>query len=339
MSGDATYVTGSDQSHTALVLYALNSQNGAIVWSDTLSTSSQDYVWEDEAGPLAMDGMVYIAVGHDLYSGSPRMYNSILYALRADTGVTAWSQQLNIAYQSLSGGPPPTILTVDAGRVFVNETDGLLHALSPSDGVEVWSAKGGVGTIGIGPGVLYQCGNVVHTSVIALRESDGVELWTQPFYAVAGMAVTGNHLVAVTMSPEPRAYLTGIRASDGVTSWQYPIESTQGAPVISSGVVYYDDGFTIDAVDINNGRLLWHDNTPDLTYSEFDDVMVSPQGHVVFAVTSPYIGEDPFFDPVTCGCLPSDKVYALNDQDGAAYWQYQLSSNGDAMGGLEFAAN
>jgi outer membrane protein assembly factor BamB len=294
-----------------------------------------------------MEGQIYIAVGHNIVLGVRTGGVSTLYALRADNGVTTWSQQVDsVAYQSLDGGPTPAVLTADAGRVFVNETDDRIHALRAADGVEVWSAAGGVGTIGVGAGVLYQRGPVEQLSIMALRESDGAELWAHSFVSVHGLAVEGDHLVAVTMSSavpgsleDLTAYLTGISASDGKIRWQHRIGSTAPMPVVSYGVVYFTDGFSLDAVDSSDGHALWQEHVPDWTGSMFNAAAIAPRGNIVFVVTSAYIGEDPLFDPATCGCLPPDKVYALDAQHGAAYWQYRLPPPWSAGDDLQLALN
>jgi outer membrane protein assembly factor BamB len=346
VSGNTTYVVASNDSHTALVLYALRSLNGDILWSHTLGFSAQDVVW-DGAGPLLMDGKVYIAVGHGISLDSTANGISTLYALRADNGVTVWSRQLKgVDYQPGEGGPDPTVLAADGGRVFVNETDGHIHALRASDGAEIWSAGGGVGTIGIGSGVLYQRGFLGNLSIIALRESDGAGIWVHPFVSVHGMSAEGNRLVAVTMSSSVpgslenlTAYLTGMNADDGKVLWQYPIGNTAPMPVVSNGAVYFADGFTLDALDIGDGHVLWHEHVPDRTNSEFDGVAVSPQGNVVFVTTSAYIGENFFIDAATCFCLPPDKVYALNVHDGSADWEYALPFNFSVAGSPQLAVN
>jgi outer membrane protein assembly factor BamB len=250
-----------------------------------------------------------------------------LYALRGDDGVSVWSRQIQgVDYQSAEDlNHDPAVLAADDGRLFVNEADGDVHALRAGDGAQVWRASGGVGTIGAGGGILYQRGTLEKMSIIALRESNGERLWVDPFASVHGMAVSGNRVVAVTMSITSNnlaAFLTDIDASTGKVLWRSSIQSTDPVPLASHGVVYFTDFFTLYAFRIGDGHVLWHEQVPDRTNSWFDVVASSAQTNVLFVITNPFVGEDPLFDPDTCSCLPLTKVYALNAQDGSAYWQY-----------------
>lgn len=340
VSDNIVYVVGSDQAHNALVLSALQSQHGDLLWSRVLGTYAQDSVWEG-AGPLSLDGKIYIAVGHNINFDSLNESTTTLYALRASDGVTLWSRQLpSLDYQpSQDWGNDPAVLAADDGRLFVNEADGKVHALRASDGTEVWSAEGGAGTLGAGNGILYQRGPLNDLSILALRESDGAHLWIAPFDSVHSMAVEGKYLVAVTMSGSSdenlKAFLTGIDASSGKVLWNFPIENTTYRPLASDGVVYFTDEHTLDVLRISDGHLLWQEQVPDLTDSWFVVAAASAQANVLFVITDPYVGEDPLFDPATCNCLPPTKVYALNAHDGSAYWQYQPPLTSSTEGFLQ----
>jgi outer membrane protein assembly factor BamB len=136
--------------------------------------------------------------------------------------------------------------------------------------------------------------------------------------------VDGKHLVAFTSSASgAKSFLIGIETDSGQVLWSYPVGGGRSVPLAVHGVVYFPDGFTLDAVRLSDGHLLWQEPVPDHTDSQFEVVTAAEQANVLYVATSPFVGEDPLFDPATCACLPAPKVYALNAGDGAAYWQYR----------------
>jgi outer membrane protein assembly factor BamB len=323
VSGSIVYVVGSNSTRQPLILYALRARDGVTLWSHALGSFPQDSIFHD-GGPFTMDGEVVIAVKHGADGSTD------LYTLNAQNGAMLWTRQVSVdASYPLGGIPDTTVFAADAGRIFVNEADGLLHALRASDGSEAWSAPGGVGTMGAGAGVLYQSGPLATMSIIAIRESDGSQLWVHPFLSYASMAVEGSGLVMIAYyGPSAESfsgYLVRMRANDGQVLWRYQFGSGDSIMTISNGVVYAADVFTLVALRLSDGRVLWKEKAPDGTDSAFERIAAPSQGNPVYVITNPYVGEDPFFDPATCGCYPASKVYALSAQNGFAYWSYQPS--------------
>jgi outer membrane protein assembly factor BamB len=142
---------------TSAGLYALDADNGALVWRfDTEMPLGNS--------PTVKDGVVYVG-GHDRK----------LYALNAATGQLLWS--FNQAKAGFDTNP-----LVVAGRVFVGNRDGKMYAIgahgTAQQGQLLWSFQTG------GPihfSAAYSNGNIYFASndnhAYALNETNGTQVW------------------------------------------------------------------------------------------------------------------------------------------------------------------
>ncbi|GAC1368069.1 MAG: hypothetical protein NVSMB44_34300 [Ktedonobacteraceae bacterium] len=212
------------------------------VWSiDAVHASDGKLLWQHSANGIVIhreDGIAYIY----------RQQDERIEALQERDGKTLWRYQM-------SGGDQPLF---DHGVVYVYTTDGPA-ALRASDGMPLWQSKVSVDTLHIDGGMLYSY-SPQNESVVALRASNGELLWQHPAPADSTLTVTnGQVYIRRTLAS---AALEALRGSDGALLWQ---RKTNGDVLqVYNGRVYTNsqaDG-TLDALNINNGKLLWHYQAP-----------------------------------------------------------------------------
>lgn len=191
----------------------------------------------------------------------------------ASNGARVWSVNLTPEGESTTDGFGGG-LAHDAGRIYVSNGFGELHALSADTGEVVWTAPLGAPSRAAPAVVGGRVFAVTRDNrIIAVDAASGQVSWTeQGLDQVAGIlggaapAATEQVVVAPFSSGELNAYaagtgrigwvddLTGTRGSTGLAA----LNDVSGDPVISDGVVYAaSQSGRFVAVDLRSGERLW----------------------------------------------------------------------------------
>ena len=259
VAGQAVYFVGTDGD-----LYALDRDNGRLLWTFSAFTGSQwlavggDTVYM--AGSDSGDGLYAIRSGrmiwhlpsHGGLTASPVADGDLVYvvtnsggtyALRAADGREVW----NFRPGTVTAGGPDYAAATQAvpepwlarGSVYVGDGQGAVHALRAVDGKEVWhSPVPGQGfDLAIGRETVYLGSE--DGVVRALRASDGGQIW---HFATGGSnaSVTGAGNTVYVGGNN----LYALRAADGRQQWTFPVRATSlttapGAVYVSTGSRLY----------------------------------------------------------------------------------------------------
>jgi len=161
------------------VTYQINPAHTGSVWTSPFGPPLVEK-WSVDLGssvsyPLIAEGKVFVAV-----SGLPgQTYGTRLFALDAQTGQAAWGPVAIQGTYFLCG------LAYSDGRVFVINFNGHMRAFDAGTGQQLWSSQMPGQYAFTSPpspynGVVYVGGAGGGGTLYAVRESDGVVIWTAP---------------------------------------------------------------------------------------------------------------------------------------------------------------
>src|ERR1700678_1247651 len=256
-AGGVVYVAGDqgvylNPSTSRDMVQALNARDGSHMWSFTVRTGARGMAFNDPPGLAASQGCVYVAVDR-------------LYCLRAGDGATMWSD------------PDPLTVNLAAGPDAVYAVQETLYALSSRDGTQLWSFDANASAMPapvLADGIVYVLGYHTQRKVMAVRASDGTELWESPGPEGGWLACDGKTVCAVSgigpdvqisgnAGPIPSQMWT-YRASDGKLLYRSAANAGYSLPPVMSGGMAFaltaGDGRTpskLHAVDPGNGRTAW----------------------------------------------------------------------------------
>ena len=211
-------------------LYALNAGTGALIWKDSLPSSST---------PTVVNGVLYVAAGP-------------VYAINAGTGAVVWSYPV---------GGSEGALAVANGVVYAGSFDHNIYALDAGTGALIWKYTT-AGYVDSGPavanGIVYVGGGDGDNNVYALNAATGALIWKYAtgdsiYYSPAvanGVVYVGGH----------DKNLYALNASTGALLWKFATEANVTSPAVANGVVYFGTWAPDDelyALDANTGALLW----------------------------------------------------------------------------------
>lgn len=187
----------------------------------------------------------------------------------ADNPSRAWTAQIagSSNRQRLAAAP-----VIGDGRLYVMDTDGIVHAFDAKNGTHLWTksfAVSGDGSSSVfGGGVSYDSGHVYVTTgvgeVAALDAATGNQIWTKkPAGPLRGAPTIGFNAVYV-MTQDNQIF--ALNAADGALVWNESGSLTQAgvfgvaAPAAGQGTVIagYSSGELV-AYRYENGRQLWSD--------------------------------------------------------------------------------
>jgi outer membrane protein assembly factor BamB len=182
--------------------------------------------------------------------------------------------------------PDPLTINLAAGPDAVYAVQSALYALSSRDGTQLWSFGANASAMPapvLVDGIIYLLGYDTQTTVMAIRASDGAELWQ------------GN------AGPIPSQMWT-YRASDGKLLYRSAANAGYSLPPVMSGGMAFaltaGDGHTpskLHAVDPGNGRAVW-------SYPGASTGLAAARGRIYTS-------------------SPDGSLIALNASDGTAVWQ------------------
>ncbi len=158
------------------------------------------------------------------------------------------------------------------GKLFVMDTDGVVHAFDAKTGGSLWtksfSVSGKTENSIFGGGVSYEGGNLYVTTglgeVAALKAADGSQVWTKkPGGPLRGSPTIGFNSVYV-MTQDNQIF--ALNAADGNVLWNESASLSQAgvfgvaAPAAGQGTVIagYSSGELV-AYRYENGRQVWSD--------------------------------------------------------------------------------
>jgi len=221
-----------------------------------------------------------------MHSGS----SNSLYALRSSDGKILWK------YQAW------TLLAVEQGIAYVEDTNDVFYALQASDGTVRWQYDMGKDTssvITVDDGMVYLTSSTF-SLLYTLRASDGMRLWQQKidFDNHYPSTIIAEH--GITYVAAGYAYITAYRESDGTLLWQDKVGNLPpGNPLkmtLRDGIVYATSDQTT-ALRASDGTTLWH----------FPAVGTLVTGNGVI-----YLNAD-----------NQQELYALQESDGSQIWHWQ----------------
>jgi len=187
----------------------------------------------------------------------------------ADNPTKVWTAQIagSSNRRRLAAAP-----VIGDGKLFVMDTNGVVHAFDAQSGAQVWtksfSVSGNNENSVFGGGVSFDGDKVYITTglgeVAALKAADGTQLWSKkPAGPLRGSPTIGfNQIFAMTQDNQ----IVALNAADGGTLWQESASLTQsgvfgvGSPALGQGTVIagFSSGELV-AYRYENGRQVWSD--------------------------------------------------------------------------------
>jgi outer membrane protein assembly factor BamB len=187
----------------------------------------------------------------------------------ADNPTRAWTVQIagSTPRRRLAAAP-----VIGDGKMFVMDTDGMVHAFDAQSGAKLWtksfSVEGSNANSVFGGGVSFDADRVYVTTglgeVAALNAADGSQVWTKkPAGPLRGSpTIAFNSVFVMTQDNQ----IAALNAADGTSVWNESASLTQSGvfgvatPAAGQGTVIagFSSGELV-AYRYENGRQLWSD--------------------------------------------------------------------------------
>lgn len=270
-------------------LIALQISDGSQLWCSSLPLSA---VYDGRVELLGVSqGIVYV---YPIIQTGDGGEHNVVYALSAKDGSLLWSfdqnpqavQEFIDFFKIVEGVIYISLDQYSPGGNFVAY---LTCALNASNGSESWCVSNAL-TRTLVQGVLYATNGLGNsTSLIALRASDGSQLWSYAgtFYQIFAYPNTvfagGSSICALNSSDGTQRWCSSanayyFRVQGGVIyTWQYPygiqaysattgtlLWTNQTASIIGlgQGIAYLlTSNYHVEGINATNGSLLWNYNT------------------------------------------------------------------------------
>ncbi|KRE63316.1 S-layer homology domain-containing protein [Paenibacillus sp. Soil750] len=235
------------------------------------------------------DGTIYVGTGRANAPGK-------LIALRAD-GSLKWSFTTGDQVASVP------IFGAD-GTIYVASKDGILHALNPVDGTEIWwldmEVKAQAKLVLGSDGTIYA---TMGTNSLYAIKPNGTKKWTFPMGGLAtSTPTTGLDGTIYVGSDDHKLYAI---SPNGTKQWEFDQGSIIYAPSVGQdGTVYFgsEDG-KLNAL-LPNGTIKW-------------------QFAAGGTITPPLLGPNGL---IYTNSSANKAIYALSP-DGTIQWQYKIATN------------
>jgi outer membrane protein assembly factor BamB len=280
-------------SSNTLTMYTLRGSDGKRIWQHKIDVNHFPIHF------AANNGIVYVASDYDR-----------ILALRESDGSQLWQYDSGIE-------PPGNTLSMTLSDGIVYAAQNQTVALRASDGTLLWSFPK-AGALVAGQGFVSIAADQLYT----LRSSDGKVLWSgalpplsnQKYVLMLADGVLyvgpqwrGGVYTAVLYSD----HLYAFNATNGTLLWdrQFPTSSLVSLSVFN-GIAYLLSAGTLNAVQVSDGKLLWH--------KALQQVGVAVINGVIYAGTSG--------NADSCFPLTNSRLAALRASDGTQLWNFESGS-------------
>ncbi|MFC7058914.1 PQQ-binding-like beta-propeller repeat protein [Halovenus salina] len=268
--------------------------------------------------------------------------------MNIDDGSELWRFESDAAFQSSAA-------VGDA--LYIADNNGQLYALNPADGSEIWSTQIGQASYTASPVVTADrvyMGDPETGGVVGINKETAEEEWTfdTPSGILSSPAIVDNTLYCGTETGT--VYAVGI--ADESPRWEFSADGeVTGAPVVKNGDVYVTTAAgSVHAITAETGDERWTTNTdqsirsspavddtslyvgdgelfesPGRVYSLSTDsgeiewrfrTEGSYGGRQGAIIQSPTVGQERVYFGVD-----SNKLYAVNKEDGTEVWRFDTS--------------
>ncbi|MHA1828652.1 MAG: FG-GAP-like repeat-containing protein, partial [Candidatus Heimdallarchaeaceae archaeon] len=310
-------------------LYALNGEDGTLVWS--YKTNALMIFSSPALGDIDGDDKLEVVIGIDL---PIELEDDNLYALNAEDGTLLWSRKTNDTFSSSIFFSSPALGDIDSdGKLEVivgvsSSWDRHIYAFNGEDGTLLWSRITGDGVDSSpalgdidGDGKLEVVVGCMDNHVYALNGEDGTLLWRkQAGREIRSSPALGDidgdgKLEVVIGSRDNNLY--ALNGEDGTRLWLYKTEDyIDSSPALGDidndgkleVIVGNWDGY-LYALNAEDGTLLWSYKANSIIFS------------------SPALGDidgDSKLE-VVVGC-DDGYLYTLNGEDGTLLYLYDAGA-------------
>ena len=274
-------------SHNGLV-YALNSQTGALLWNF-------NWTGQIEASPLVVDDVLYVEY---LYNGK----NGYIRGFDATTGAGLWAGQNDVAGVSST----PAVVNDVIYNIYTN---GVLYASNTKTLNVLWSfhADGDVfSSPAVVNGALYF--GSLKGSIYALNVANGDILWTlNVTNAIYASPAVADNKVYVNSD---NGTLYALDAQSGKEIWRASFgtgDHADDSPAVAYGIVYVGSRNGYYAFNATTGQQIWFFTSP-----------YTPRQYTGYVYSSPIVASG-----VVYFGSADNYIFALDAYTGCLIWSYE----------------
>ncbi len=267
------------------------------------------------AGPIVADGKVYQGA-----------YFKIV-ALDANTGEEVWSQP--------TSGPVQASLALAGGKLYAGFLDHRLRAMDPETGEILWDFRAGdiiTSSPVVDEGVVYF--GAWDSKQYALDAATGTEIWTYESTEKVGSSSPIYNGVMAVPDKGGRIHLLNARTGQNRLVYRTP-RSTNAAPVIAHGHVYFAAGGRLYAIDTSEKEVpgqyhfkrvwaqfwLWQvPGVPKPAQQQGGRWRFSPDEAESTIVASPAVANTGLYVGDLLG-----RLYAVDPLSGAEQWRFEAT--------------
>jgi len=286
-------------------MYAISLTTGTRAWTVDLETSLRG-----DAMTWAL-GRYHENTFYATSSASRKPH--YVYALNAENGTVKWTYDLSVKGYGNYGGTSVNRVEVVDNKVIVSSSRGIVFALDPKDGREIWiraveSAALDENIFGptVGNGKLFYVGD--KRKLFAVDIATGNDAWSSSYDFDCGSrsepAFHDGIVYAADLCYGASSHVSAVDASNGKKIWKVTLTN---AVVYSADIMYGDgmlfcglyEGGAVYALDASDGSIEW-----------------------TFATDGKAVQTDMVLDEGVLYVGVNRKVYALHIANGEKKWEF-----------------